>query len=485
MARREGGSSDPPGVSAAPRAEGRRLELIALPQVRSRCPFVPLDEDLGAPPSSSQPGTEKPRESQKPSRFYKCNKEDAKLVENAPVILTLPPKKVSDKAVITGGASYLGFTLGCALAKSGTKVILYDFNPPIWDLPKGIILIRSDVRNFSDLYSACEGVDCLIHTASYGMTGIEQLHKKRIRSVNIGGTGIVLEVCKRQRIPRLIYTSTVDVVFAGQTIVDGDEATVSYVPLEQQVNEYSRTKAIAEQMVLAANGSFLPGGGKLYTCAIRPPGIYGPEDLQHLSRLALNWERGFFNVCLGNPGILTNWVHVKNLVQAHILAAKALTPETDYIAGGQAYFINDGEEVNLFEWLSPLFERLGYQKPWVHIPVLLVHLTAAIVEKVQNLLLPLVEITPLITRHEVHNMYVTHTFKIDKAQSQLGYTPKKYSLADCVDHFLKKGPRPRSFFLQKCLLLLVVLTGLVALTMKFTQVRDFLLDSWGKYRHLL
>ncbi|XP_070811368.1 putative short-chain dehydrogenase/reductase family 42E member 2 [Pituophis catenifer annectens] len=419
---------------------------------------------------------EKPKDL-KPSRFYKCNKEDGKVGEKVPEILTLPLNKISDKAVITGGAGYLGFTLGCALAKSGTKVILYDFNPPIWNIPKGIILIRSDVRNFSDLYSACEGVDCLIHAASYGMTGIQQLRKKHIRSVNIGGTGIVLEVCKRQRIPRLIYTSTVNVVFAGETIVDGDEATVSYVPLEQQVNEYSRTKAIAEQMVLAANGSLLPGGGKLHTCAIRPPGIYGPEELQHLSQLALNMERGFFHVRLGDPGILTNWVHVKNLVQAHILAAKALTPETDYIAGGQAYFINDGEEVNLFEWLSPLFERLGYQKPWIHIPVFLVHLTAVVVEKVQTLLLPIVEIPPLITRNEVHNMWVTHTFKIDKAQAQLGYVPKKYSLDDCVDHFLKKGPRPRNFFLQKCLFLLVLLTGIIALSMKFTQVRDFLLDS--------
>ncbi|KAG8145638.1 hypothetical protein E2320_012160, partial [Naja naja] len=185
------------------------------------------------------PGTEKPSEGQKPSRFYKCTKEDAKWVGNAPVTLTLPPNKVSDKAVITGGAGYLGFTLGCALAKSGTK---------------------SDVRNFSDLYSACEGVDCLIHTASYGMTGIEQ----------------------RQRIPRLIYTSTVNVVFAGQMI---------------QVNEYSRTKAIAEQMVLAANGSFLPG-----TSLLVLPFISFPATC----------------------------------------------------TGGQAYFINDGEEVNLFEWLSPL-----------------------------------------------------------------------------------------------------------------------------------
>ncbi|XP_039216781.1 putative short-chain dehydrogenase/reductase family 42E member 2 isoform X2 [Crotalus tigris] len=427
---------------------------------------------------------EKPNDP-KPSRFYKCGKEDAKIVENTAEILTLPLRKVSDKVVITGGAGYFGFTLGCALAKSGTEVILYDFNPPIWDIPKGIILIRSDVRNFSDLYSACEGVDCLIHTAAYGVTGIEQVHKKRIRSINIGGTGIVLEVCKRQRIPRLIYTSTVDVIFGGQTILDGDEATVSYFPLEQQVNEYSRTKSIAEQMVLAANGSLLAGGGKLHTCAIRPPGIYGPEEMGHLSRLALNIERGFCNVCFGNPGILMNWVHVKNLVQGHILAAKALTPEMNYIAGGQAYFINDGEKVNLFEWLLPLFEKLGYKKPWIHIPVFLLHLTAAVMEKLQNLLLPIVEIPALIARNEVHNMCVTHTFKIDKARAHLGYAPKKYPFADCVDHFLKKGPQPRSFFLRKCLFLLVLLVGLIVLYVKFTQVRTFLLDSWEKYRYVL
>ncbi|KAM6423924.1 putative short-chain dehydrogenase/reductase family 42E member 2 [Liasis olivaceus] len=427
---------------------------------------------------------EKPNDP-KPSRFYKCTKEDTKLVEKLPESCQSPLKKVSDKTVITGGAGYFGFTLGCALAKSGTKVILYDVNLPIWDIPKGIILIKSDVRNFSDLYSACEGVDCLFHAAAYGMTGIEQLHKKHIRSVNIGGTGIVLEVCKRQSIPRLIYTSSVNVVFAGQTIIDGDEATVPYFPLDQQVNEYSRTKSIAEQMVLAANGSRLAGGGKLHTCAIRPPGIYGPEEQRHLPRLALNIKRGIFNIRVGDPGTLMNWVHVENLVQAHILAAKALTPEMNYIAGGQVYFINDDEKVNLFEWLSPLFEGLGSHNPWIRVPVFLVHLSAVIMENVHNMLLPIVEITPLITRNEVHNMACTHTFKIDKARAHLGYAPQKYSFADCVDDFLKKGPRSRNFFIRKCLFLLVLLMGLIVLAVKFSQVRDFLLDSWRKYWFLL
>ncbi|XP_042293172.1 putative short-chain dehydrogenase/reductase family 42E member 2 isoform X2 [Sceloporus undulatus] len=344
---------------------------------------------------------------------------------------------------------------------------------------------RADVRNFNDLYDACEGVDCVIHAAAYGMSGSEQLHKKEIQSVNIEGTGVVLEVCKQRNIPRLIYTSSVNVVFAGQTIIDGDEASLTYFPIDQQVNEYSRTKSIAEQMILAANGSPLAGGGKLYTCALRSPGIYGPEEQRHLPRLALNIERGLFAVRFGDPGALMNWVHVKNLVQAHILAAEALTLEKNYIAGGQAYFIHDNEKVNLFEWLSPLFEGLGVRKPWIRIPVFLVRISAIFMENLHYVLCPIVEITPPITRHEVLNVSCMHTFKINKARAHLGYSPKKYTFADCVDHYLKQNPKKRNFFLLKCFLWTVFLIGLVIVLINFPEIVKFLWEIWESYVGIL
>lgn len=40
-------------------------------------------------------------------------------------------------------------------------------------------------------------------------------------------------VCKQRNIPRLIYTSTVNVVFGGNPIEEGDEETVPYFPLEK------------------------------------------------------------------------------------------------------------------------------------------------------------------------------------------------------------------------------------------------------------
>ncbi|XP_067318428.1 putative short-chain dehydrogenase/reductase family 42E member 2 [Anolis sagrei] len=394
-------------------------------------------------------------------------------------------KRVSDRTVVTGGSGCFGFTLGRALAKSGTEVILYDVKPCQWEVPKGVQVVQADVRVFRDFYAACEGADCVIHSAAYGMSGSEQLRKKEIQSINIGGTEVVLEVCKQRNIPRLVYTSSVNVVFAGQTIIDGDEASVTYFPLDKHVNEYSRTKAIAEQMVLAANESPLAGGGKLYTCALRSPGIYGPEEERHLPRLALNIERGLFAFRVGDSNTLMNWVHIKNLVQAHILAAEALTPEKKYIAGGQAYFINDNEKVNIFEWLSPLFERLGTRKPLIRVPVFLVHLSAILIEILYYLLYPFVEITPPITRNEVLNISCTHTFKIDKARAELGYSPKKYSFAECVDQYLKTRPRRRNFFLLKCFLLILLLIGLVIMLIKFPDVLQVLLRLRDAYAGIL
>ncbi|XP_027678855.3 putative short-chain dehydrogenase/reductase family 42E member 2 isoform X1 [Chelonia mydas] len=352
------------------------------------------------------------------------------------------PHLKSTKVLVTGGGGYFGYNLGCALTKLGITVVLFDIQKPKWEVPNGAMYFQGDVRDCKALFQACGGVDCVFHAASYGMSGLDQLQKKeQIESINVNGTKVVIDVCKQRNIPRLIYTSTVNVVFGGNPIEEGDEETVPYFPLEKQVNHYSRTKAIADQMILAADGTPLKGGDKLHTCVLRPPGIYGPEEQKHLPRVLMNIQRGLFNFKFGNPKAQMNWVHVGNLVQAHLLAAEALTPEKGYIASGQAYYIHDGENVIFSEWITPLFEKLGYSRPWIRIPAFLVYIAATVTECLHLALKPVFSFTPFLTRNEVWNIAVTHTFRIDKACNQLGYCPKKFALADSVDHYLQTRPK--------------------------------------------
>nr|XP_008256085.1 putative short-chain dehydrogenase/reductase family 42E member 2 [Oryctolagus cuniculus] len=386
-----------------------------------------------------------------------------------------PAPAPRQKVLVTGGGGYLGFSLGSSLAKGGTSVVLLDLRRPQWELPPGTEFIQADVRDEEALYRAFEGVDCVFHVASYGMSGAEKLQKEQIESINVGGTKLVIDVCVRRRVPRLVYTSTVNVAFGGKPIEQGDEDSVPYFPLDKHMDHYSRTKAIADQLILMANGTPLPGGGTLRTCVLRPPGIYGPEEQRYLPRVAGHIKRRLFMFRFGDRKTRMNWVHVHNLVQAHVLAAEALTAAKGFVASGQAYYINDGDSVNVFEWMAPLFEKLGYSQPWIQVPTCWVYLTATVMEYLHLALRPVCSVPPLLTRSEVHSVAVTHTFRIAKARAQLGYAPDKFRFADAVELYVQStSRRPRGSpapTLLRWLLGLLLLLGLLALALRFLDLQ--------------
>jgi nucleoside-diphosphate-sugar epimerase len=89
------------------------------------------------------------------------------------------------------------------------------------------------------------------------MSGEEQVGCKNwelTEGVNVGGTCNVIKACRKAGVQSLVYTSTFNVVFGGKEIVDGDES-LPYFPLHLHHDHYSRTKAIAEQLVLMVDGS--------------------------------------------------------------------------------------------------------------------------------------------------------------------------------------------------------------------------------------
>uniref|UniRef100_A0A3Q3NG66 Short chain dehydrogenase/reductase family 42E, member 2 n=1 Tax=Labrus bergylta TaxID=56723 RepID=A0A3Q3NG66_9LABR len=328
----------------------------------------------------------------------------------------------SGKVVVTGGGGYFGFRLGKELASQGMTVILLDMRRPPCEIPDGVIFFESDIRDYASLHKVCEGVDCIFHTASYGMSGPEQLNKDQVESVNVGGTNNVINVCKERNIPRLVYTSTVNVVFSGNPIDEGDEASVPYVPFDAHIDHYSRTKSLAEQMVLSANSFILKSGGQLRTCVLRPCGIYGPEERRHLQRV--NVERRFFMFRFGDPRAMMNWVHVDNLVMAHMQAAEALTLKRSCVAVSQ-----DKTKHSLINnYTSSLTFLFCTFRICIGLAPMITFLTSlGRVFSYQPPSLPL----------QVRNIAVNHTFKIDKARRDLGYSPKPYSLADSVEEYLK------------------------------------------------
>ncbi|CAH2324040.1 short-chain dehydrogenase reductase family 42E member 1 isoform X1 [Pelobates cultripes] len=345
----------------------------------------------------------------------------------------------TETVLITGGGGYFGHRLGCKLHQKGVNVILFDIQKPVLAVPEGIRFIQGDIRSTSALENALTDVSCVFHTASYGMSGREQLQTRKIEEINVNGTNNLIQACINKGVGRLVYTSTFNVVFGGQEINDGDES-LPYLPLHLHPDNYSRTKSIAEMIVLKANDSELKNGyGCLKTCALRSAGIYGPGEQRHLPRIIGYLETGRFKYLYGDPKNLVQFVHVDNLVLSHILAAKALTPDKNYVAAGQPYFISDGTPINNFEFFRPFVEGLGYKFPTIRLPLFLVYFIAFITEWIHFLISPIYNFQPLLTRTEVYKTGVTHYFSIEKAKRDLGYEPQGHNMHEVAEWFKSHG----------------------------------------------
>lgn len=363
--------------------------------------------------------------------------------------------KKQEVHLVTGGGGYAGFWLGRNLAAHGHKVILIDVREPIWTLKENMDFFQCDLTNKEMVMSVLSGVDCVYHMASYGMSGREQLNRRRIESVNVGGTENIIQACIQNDVTRLVYTSTYNVIFGGQTIENGDER-LPYLPLDKHPDHYSRTKSIAEQKVLSADDSKTKGGKTLHTCALRLAAVYGPGEQRHIPRIVDYIERGLFSI-IYETDTLQDFLHVENLAQAHELAGKALSEEKCYVAAGQAYFISDDAPINTFSFFGPLITGLGYPMPSIRLSISVIYFVAFLTEWLHYLISYVYNFQPLLTRTEVYKTGVTHTFSIEKAAKQLGYRPViQNDISKVIQHYINTGHKKETEKKQSSLVYWIV-----------------------------
>ena len=95
----------------------------------------------------------------------------------------------------------------------------------------------------------------------------------------------------------------------------------------------------------------------MLTCSIRPSGIWGRGDQTMFRKLFESVLAGHVKVLVGSKNVKLDNSYVHNLIHGFILAGEHLVPGGT--APGQAYFINDGEPINMFEFSRPVVEACG------------------------------------------------------------------------------------------------------------------------------
>ena len=265
-----------------------------------------------------------------------------------------------------------------------------------------------DLQDAAAVAGACEQMDVVFHAAAIpGIWGPWKL----FHGVNTLGTRNVIEGCRRHGVRRLVFTSSPSVVFDGHDHVGGDES-LPYA--ERFLCHYPHSKALAEQAVLAANER-----DALRTCALRPHLIWGPRDTQLIPRLIARAQSGQLRR-IGDGTNLVSMVHVENAAHAHLLAADALQ-RPDSPVSGQAYFINEPDPVNLWDWINTLLAEAGLPPVTKHLSTRAATMIGGVLETVYGTLGLRAE--PRMTRFLAAQLSCTHWYGIDKAIRDFGFAP--------------------------------------------------------------
>ena len=310
------------------------------------------------------------------------------------------------KVLVTGGGGFLGTRIVEMLRERGDQVVALGRGRYSHLERAGIEAIQADIRDAAAVRRACEGVDIVYHVAALaGLWGKRSV----FWGINVDGTRHVLDACLANGIRKLVYTSSPSVVFGTDDLCGVDE---SRPYPDRYLAHYPETKAAAERMVLDANGP------QLATVALRPHLIWGPGDPHLIPRVIARARAGRL-IRVGPGDNLVDITYIDNAADAHVLAGDRLT--TDAACAGRAYFISQGEPVQLWPWLGKIIEAVGAPPVTKSMSHRTAHRIGALMEAAYRVVGSASE--PRMTRFLASQLAQSHYFNASGARRDLGYEP--------------------------------------------------------------
>ena len=310
------------------------------------------------------------------------------------------------KILVTGGGGFLGKAIVKRLINRGDHVRSFSRGhyPELHAL--GIDVQRGDLADRKAVMSAVKGYDAVFHVAAKpGIWGKYSAY----HAANVTGTENVIEACLKTGVSKLVYTSSPSVVFGGEGM-EGVNESAPYP--KSHPTHYLTTKAKAENMVLSANSRTLA------TVALRPHLIWGPGDPNFLPRLIERRKSGRL-ARLGKQPHLVDCIYIDNAADAHIAAADRIHPGSSI--SGKAYFISQGEPIDIGELMDRIVGAAGLDPINRTVPVSLAYAAGCLLEMIYSMLR--LQGEPPMTRFLAKQLSTAHWFDMSAARKKLGYRP--------------------------------------------------------------
>ena len=254
------------------------------------------------------------------------------------------------RALVTGGAGFIGSHIAHRLVEAGHEVVVLDnfftgSRTNLEEIAPRVRLIEGDVRHLATVEECATGCEVVFHEAAIVSVPYSVERPQESHDVNIQGTLNVLQAARK--------AGTRRVVFASSAAIYGEEPTLPKIETmrPEPISPYAVEKIAGEHYLAAWSKLFA-----LETVALRYFNVFGPRQDPRspysgvisvfVDRILGGRPITFF----GDGSQCRDFVYVDNVVDANILAA------TREGVSGRAYNVACGKRTTLGE-LASLIER--------------------------------------------------------------------------------------------------------------------------------
>ncbi len=309
------------------------------------------------------------------------------------------------KVFVTGGTGFIGSHLVDALIKDPSNEVKCLVRSNLkWLKNKNITPVKGDLHDIPALRKGLEGSDVLFHLAAL----VKAPRREMFSNVNVDATESIIRCAQKTGVKKMVILSSLAAVGPSfsRPVTEND-------PL-MPVSMYGESKKEMEEMIARV------AGPEDSITILRPPAVFGPREEQIYSFFKIA-TRGICPIVGGNSNTRISMVHVSDVVQGLLLAAKKAEP------GLKTYFVSSEDVYTWRQIKEATGAALG--KKLITLPVApgIVHVAGTIMESFGAL----IGRYPDMNKDKAREMTLEWTCSVDKIRQDLGYR-QRFNLEDGI-----------------------------------------------------
>lgn len=308
------------------------------------------------------------------------------------------------KVFLTGCTGFIGGEVARQLRARGDEVACLVRSPgkaaKLTEL--GCELIAGDLGDEAAIRGGMSGCDAVVHAAAMYEVGIPAKQRPAMWEANVAGTERVMKAAQAEKIPRVVYVSTVG-IFGNTHKEVVDESYRN--PETDFTSYYEETKLEAHKVVQRLIDEGLPA------VIVQPGGVYGPGDTSQVADLLEQFFAGKLPL-MPFPELGICMTHVEDIAGGILLAL-------DKGELGDTYVIS-GPATTMREAIETVARVSGRKAPKRALPTGLMKAMIPLGPLVGKVMGQPPNLRELISSAD----NVTFWASYEKAERELGYSPR-------------------------------------------------------------